>query len=322
VLRNVGFSSDKYTRGLPMPDGSMSAAEPLRPTVTLGMPVYNSERFLAASLDSLLKQDFHDFELIISDNASTDRSGEICREYAARDSRIRYVRQPRNIGAVANWNYLVHVARGRYFKWASSNDVCAPQLLSLCVAGLEARRDAVLCYGRTALIDDDGSVLGEYPYDVEILDARASIRFRRACLEMRLNNAQCAVMRLDVLRRTGLERSFPEGDMPLMAELALHGGFRRLPEVLLFRRMGKQSATRYLTPEQKAAFRNPETVGNREYVVWPTTWDYLESLGRAPISLGERLQSTLCVLRQLYWARREAAREFKRWLSSHGVAAR
>lgn len=302
-----------------MPDVSSSVTKPPAasgPAVTLGMPVYNSEKFLAASLESLLAQDFSDFELIISDNASTDRTAEICREYAARDARIHYVRQPRNIGAVANWNYLVHVARGRYFKWSSSNDLCSPQLLSQCVAALEANPGEVLCYGRTALIDDDGQVLEQYAHDVEILDSSSARRFRRACLEMRLNNAQCAVVRLDVLRKTALERSFPEGDMPLMVELALHGGFRLLPQVLLFRRMGKQSATRFMTAEQKAAFRDPQSVGKREQVVWPTMWDYLKSVWRVSMPVADRLSASAFVLRQLFWHRREAMNEITQRLSS------
>src|SRR5688572_28337892 len=94
------------------------------PLVSIGLPVYNGERFLSEALDSLLGQTLADFELIVSDNASTDRTAEICLAYAARDARVRYVRQQTNIGAIRNWNFVARQARGQYFKWASANDFC------------------------------------------------------------------------------------------------------------------------------------------------------------------------------------------------------
>jgi glycosyltransferase involved in cell wall biosynthesis len=278
------------------------------------MPVYNGERFLAASIDALLAQDLADFELVISDNASNDRTADICREYAARDHRIRYQRQPRNIGAVANWNYLVHEARGRYFRWSSANDLCAPDMLSRCVAALEADPLLALCYGRTALIDDEGSEFDVYAHDCEFLDPQPVTRFRRACIEMRLNNAQSAVIRTSMLRRTGLERQFPDGDMPLMAELALYGGFRLLPEKLFFRRMTPGSATRYMSEQQKAVFLNPDRAGQLSLVVWPTIVEYLRSIARAPLSWRERTACRVFVLRQLWWQRGAAVREVWKWI--------
>jgi glycosyltransferase involved in cell wall biosynthesis len=95
------------------------------PLVSVGLPVYNGERYLSRALDSILEQSLSDFELIISDNASSDTTEAICRDYARRDPRIRYVRQRENLGAPRNWNFVVHEARGRYFKWASASDYCA-----------------------------------------------------------------------------------------------------------------------------------------------------------------------------------------------------
>ena len=108
------------------------------PLVSIGVFVYNGERFLAQQLDSLLGQTLRDFELIISDNASTDRTAEICREYEARDARVRYIRQPANIGAPRNWNFVAHQARGQYFLGASANDFYDARMLEKCVAALAA----------------------------------------------------------------------------------------------------------------------------------------------------------------------------------------
>jgi len=92
------------------------------PQVSIGMPVYNGAKFIREALDSLLAQTFTDFELIISDNASTDETEAICQEYAAKDARIRYVRQAKNLGAVANFKFVLDEAVGEYFMWAAHDD--------------------------------------------------------------------------------------------------------------------------------------------------------------------------------------------------------
>ncbi|HET9863208.1 MAG TPA: glycosyltransferase family 2 protein [Steroidobacteraceae bacterium] len=278
------------------------AAGPV-PRVTIGMPVYNGARHVAQAVDSLLSQTFADFELVIADNASTDLTGDICRGYQARDPRVRYVRHATNRGAVYNWNFVVAAARGQYFKWASANDYCAPTQLERCVQVLDTEPEVVITYGRTAFVDDDGQPLGEYPHDVEVLDARPSVRFERVCRELRANNAQSGLVRLAILRRTGIERAYPGGDMTLMSELALHGGFRRIPEVLLFRRMGAQSATRFRSASELRDFLDPAAKPRADFVMWHTHWDYLASMSRAPLPLRERLAVLKYILRSAWWFR-------------------
>ena len=120
------------------------------PKVSIGLPVYNGERYLREALDSILGQTFRDFELIICDNASTDETAAICADYAARDPRIRYHRQTHNIGATANFNHTFELARGAYFKWAAHDDVLAPTWLEKCVASARsgARCGALPVAGR------------------------------------------------------------------------------------------------------------------------------------------------------------------------------
>jgi len=280
------------------------------PVVSIGLPVYNGARHLAESIESLLAQTFIDFELIISDNASTDETETICRAYAARDQRIRYVRQPENLGSARNWNFVVDLARGEYFKWASANDLCAPQMLEHCVEVMRSEPDVVLCYGRTQLIDDEGKIIQVYPHDLEVLEARPSTRFRRLCLELRLNNGQSGLHRLATLRRTGVERNYPTGDTVLAAELALHGRFRRLSEVQLNRRMGRHSASRYLTPRELRIFLGAKDQEVHR-VVWLTHGDYFRSVLRAPIGVLEKLSALAFVLRSVWWHRVALWRELR-----------
>jgi len=123
------------------------------PPLTIGLPVYNGQNYVSESLDSLLAQTYTDFELIISDNASTDSTEEICRDYAARDSRIRYVRQPVNIGAAPNHNYLVQAAHGRLFKWAAHDDLFAPKLVERCIEALD-QPEVILAHAYMGIVDE------------------------------------------------------------------------------------------------------------------------------------------------------------------------
>ena len=137
------------------------------------MPVYNGESFLEHSLSRILAQDLGDFELVISDNASTDRTGEICQEFAGKDARIRYSRFERNMGAARNFNQVFKLSSGKYFKWATHDDMIAETYLSRCVEVFEnGPPDLVLVYPRTVLIDEDGAIRGETL--VQCLDRQAS----------------------------------------------------------------------------------------------------------------------------------------------------
>ena len=131
------------------------------PRVSIGMPVYNAENYLGEAIESLLAQTFQDFELIISDNASTDRTEAICREYAARDPRIRYERQAENQGAARNFNHVFERARGPYFKWAAHDDLHSPTFLARCVEVLDRSPDVVWCHPRSTHVGPDGKPLPE-----------------------------------------------------------------------------------------------------------------------------------------------------------------
>lgn len=281
------------------------------PHLSIGMPVYNGERFLREALDSMLTQDYRDLELIISDNASTDRTQTICEDYAKRDPRVRYVRQATNIGAVRNWNYVVEHARGSLFKWASCNDHIAPGALSACVAYLDQHPETVLCYGRTILIDDAGKELGTYDRDIVATQKEPHERFQHVLQDLKLNNAQCAVIRTDVLKRSRLERAYPSGDMVLMAELAIDGTFVQLPHPYLYRRMDEASSTKFLSPEALRNFLDPSGGTPRGINTWRMDWDYLRVAATASTGFGERLRMTCMAARNAWWDRGKLAREMK-----------
>lgn len=270
--------------------------------VSIGLPVHNGTRYLAQAVDSLLGQTLGDFELIISDNASTDRTAEMCQEYAARDARIRYFRQPFNIGAPRNWNFVALQARGRYFKWASANDFCDPRMLEKCVAVLNADPTTVLCHGRTCIVDEETCEHRPFAHDFAALHPRPSKRFNTVRRSLVLNNAQNGVIRLNVLRRTPLDRPYPHGDLVLMAELALHGRFILLPEILFYRRMGPTTSSMRLSPTDLQAFFERGSTPRPWLDRWRRRIDYFTTVLRAPIGSWEKL----CALGDLVGVRTRA----------------
>ena len=297
----------------------MSAAA--LPLVSIGLPVYNSARHLPKALDTFLAQTFGDFELVISDNASTDGTEAICREYADRDARVRYHRQASNIGAPRNWNAAFHAARGEFFKWSSGNDYCAPEFLARCVEAMQARGDVVLCYGRTGLIDEDGRLLEVYEGDLDLPEASPSDRFARVRQGMDMNNAQQGLMRSDVLRRTRLDRLYPGGDIALMAELALYGRFLRLPEVLLFRRQGPGAVMASKSPAEVQRIYNPQARRPMKLLRGRFYWDHFVSVARAPIPLREKARAWTLAARFARYERDEIWRELRSLLPVGGNGA-
>ncbi|MDH3533131.1 MAG: glycosyltransferase family 2 protein [Gammaproteobacteria bacterium] len=273
------------------------------PLVSVGLPVYNGERFLRGAIDSILTQSLTNFELIISDNASSDGTWKICQEYAAGDRRIRCFRHPSNLGLPHNWNFTVAQARGQFFKWATANDLCAPNLLANCVKVLEIQPEVVLCYGRTTLIDEDDRALGVWQDDRPLLDASPSERFKTACYEMSLNNAISGVCRLSVLRGTGLIRPYQGSDAVIMGELALAGHFWMLPEVLLQRRMGPETFSACRSPEEIRKMHDPKASGRFDLTKYRKQLDLICLILRAPgLGVAERSCALIAAVRHAYWA--------------------
>lgn len=273
------------------------------PHISVGLPVFNGAAFLGAALDSILSQDTQDFEIVISDNASTDGTQELCEAYARVDRRIRVFRQARNIGAPANWNFVARAAHGTYFKWASASDLCAPRLLSACAERLDSVPDAVLAYPRTVYIDDEGRETGGSKRDLEILDPCPAARFKRVSAGLSINNAQQGLIRHSALMATRLDRLYPGGDLVLMAELALLGKFVLVPERLLLRRA---------SPEHWTANRSAFDV---DRMFWPDGpprlrlvnvrrhLDYLRTALTARLPLRARLEAAGFALKHAYWSR-------------------
>jgi glycosyltransferase involved in cell wall biosynthesis len=286
-----------------------------KPRVSIGMPVYNCERYVADAIASHLRQTYTDFELVITDNASTDRSEEICRAYAARDPRIKYHRNPENVGAGGNFGRCFELSTGEYFRWTPSDDVVGPELLELCVEVLDRDPSVLVAYPRTRLIDGEGKIIGDYDENLHLMMERPSVRFREVLKRLRLCNLQYGLTRRAVMAQTGLMRGYSGGDIPFILELALLGKFYEVPEHLFYRRMHEGAASAMKSEKDVMALYDPKKREKLFLYHWVHLGANLKSIARARISIVEKLRAFEIQARWLLWGRRAYFNEL-------GMAAR
>jgi glycosyltransferase involved in cell wall biosynthesis len=290
------------------------------PRVSIGLPVYNGEAHLSEALDSLLAQSLEDFEIVVSDNRSTDGTEAICRAYAARDPRIRCSRSDRNRGAAWNFNHVLEVSSGRYFKWASANDIHAPNYLIRCVEVLDTRPEVVLCYPRTRLIDDQGTVTCDVEDNLDLPWPQAARRFREFLARIRLSNAFLGVVRPEVLRRVGALGAYPGSDVVLLGEMTLYGAFAEVPEFLFYRRKEQRNAIRDQSVESLQEFYDPKSRGKVFMRTWRHQYEYVRAVLRSPLPVTEKARIVAHIARLCVSVRRELARELG--LAVRGLARR
>jgi glycosyltransferase involved in cell wall biosynthesis len=301
------------------------------PRVSVGLPVYNGERYIAASIEALLGQTFEDFELIISDNASTDATPDICRGYAKQDPRIRFIGRTRNIGLSPNHNAVLDEARGEFFKWAAADDLYGRDLLRCCVEALDRRPDVVLAHSFEGVVDEAGNVTQAMPYPLDTDAPRAPDRFRSILFGgsgifvnpdpaapglVRVDNSgilracdEYGVIRTAVMRKVAPLGSYHHADRIVVCELALHGKFHITPQWLYFRRdrsdrtynvsPGIRRRCEIMDPVRKNRLRHPTARLVAEYFL-----GYAGAIRRAPISAAEK---------------RECARYLAQWMLDIGA---
>ena len=261
------------------------------------MAVYNGENYLRPTLEALLAQTFEDFELIISDNASTDNTEAICREFAGRDRRVTYRRNERNMGMSWNYNQLFRLAQGEYFKWADHDDICAPEFIERCVQVLEAHPTVVLCDSIPSDIDEQGHVLEVHDKPLVTDHPSPSQRFYQFLRQQHDLQQISGLMRASALRRTALHEPYPTADFVLLASLLLIGPFHRVREKLFFyRRHAQQTVSlsrfaRYplLEPSKRGRILLPE---------WEAYWGLVRSVWRIRLMPSDRAR---CFVYALCW---------------------
>jgi|GEM_PF-199969 len=214
-----------------------------KPSVSIGMPVYNGEIYIRQALNSLLAQDYPNFELIISDNASTDQTQEICQEYAANYPQIRYFRNGENLGSSKNFNRVFELAIGEYFMWAAHDDLWHPSYISKCVAKLQEHPQAVMCCSEVAFIDEEGNINPDWHHyrNRETLGMEVSERVFTLVNKLTWIEVY-SLIRSSALKQTNKMRSSYGADVILELELFILGELVKIPEVLFSYRIPRKVA--------------------------------------------------------------------------------
>lgn len=263
------------------------------PKVSIGLAVYNGEKYLEQAIESILSQTFGDFELIISDNASTDRTSEICMYYASRDARIRYSRNQTNIGGANNENLTFMLARGEYFRWAAHDDVCAPDLIRRLVQALDENPEAVLAMTIIMNINDKGEPLGI----VKRTNATTGTPSQRFCSLTNFNHyceATYGLIRSDVMRKTDLQRNYTDSDRTFLCQLSLMGRFILIDEVLFYRRLHSESSTQvYSEWRARMAWFGERSEKKITFPYWMQFLHLLSIIFRSSIGFREKLRCYL-----------------------------
>jgi glycosyltransferase involved in cell wall biosynthesis len=281
-----------------------------RPLVSVGMPVFNGERYIGAAIDSILNQTYRNLELIISDNASVDATQEICRLYAARDRRVRYYRNKENLGLARNFNRVFELSSGEYFKWAAHDDLCASEYIEGCVEVLDRMPLVILCYAESILIDEHGDHLRDYDDKCNVSSPRPCERLRDLLGNLALSNPLFGVVRTSTLRTTNLIGSYVASDISLLAELALLGKFYRIPERLFFRRDHPQRSDRANpTIAQAAVLYDPENRGRIHLPDWRLFFEHLSSIKHVRMSAFEKACCYVYMAKWFRWRWKKLGRE-------------
>lgn len=270
------------------------------PRVTIGLPVYNGQKYLEQAMDSILAQTYTDFVLLISDNGSTDRTEEICRAYAARDPRVRYLRYEENRGAAWNFNNCVLMAETKYFKWQCYDDLLEPSMLEACVLLLDAEPKVVLAYPRTRIVDDTGATIGLWADNFEHHSPKAHERLRHYFRNKSRNEGQYGVWRRSELLQSGLMGAFPLSDQVLMAEMMMRGQFRELPEYLFLKRFHPGISTEAYSQYQLATFMDPRKRNRFTLVRFERLLAFVRAIHRCNLPAGDALRCYLQLLLMIF----------------------
>lgn len=275
------------------------------PLVSIGVPVYNGGGYLEASLRSLLDQSYRHIELVISDNASTDGSSEICRRLAGEDPRIVYVRQEVNIGGVGNHNKVRELSTGTYFMWGSSDDLWQPTYVERCVQVLEQRKDVVLAYSVNARIDGQGARLDDIPPGPALDSDSVLDRFVKLADMWRPIEPFYGLIRKSALDRSAWMTRHPGFDRILLAELGLMGKMVQIPEPLYWRRIHDQQSI-HAFPSLRSRYRwiNPDAKGR---FVWPHfayAWHFAAAAWRSAPGIAGRVACLGHMVRWCHWYKR------------------
>ncbi len=286
--------------------------------VSIGLPVYNGENYLVTAVESVLNQSYSHWELVICDNASTDGTERLGRDFADNHRQISYYRQSENVGAAPNFNATFHHANGEFFQWLAHDDYLHPEWLARCVAALDSNPKAHLVYGQEMGIDGAGAIIGKRPYLQPNSRATARERMYAILSNDRGSPAVFGLMRREILARTDLIGGYDASDQVLLVDMAMQGQIIELKDWLYFHREhAERSVNAYRDRHAANVWFATGNKGKKTYPEWQLMREYLRVIWRAPIPAGERRD---CFVQFMRWAKSQ--RRYQRLWEDLVIAVR
>ncbi|GAB4524375.1 MAG: glycosyltransferase family 2 protein [Pleurocapsa sp.] len=260
------------------------------PRIVIGLPVYNGENYLSKAIESILAQSFTDFQLFIGDNASTDATESICRQYAQRDSRIKYHRHKQNIGAAPNFNFLFQPGDAPYFKWAAHDDMLEPDYLRQCIELLDRDSSIVIAHSPAFEIDQDDNKVRTYDgINLSLNADRPRDRFWRLVWTEHFTEI-FGVMRSQIIAKTKLHGSYVGSDRNFLAEILLHGNIGYTSDRLFCRREHPESYVAALKDNaQRRQWFDPKANYPDRLTGLIKAKEYSSAIASAPIPVSEKI---------------------------------
>ncbi len=244
------------------------------PKISIGIPVYNGEKTIRAALNSVLAQTFSDFEVTISDNASTDQTAEICKEYAELDSRIKYLRQQPNIGAFRNFDLLAKKAKTPYFVWLAADDYWESTFLAENIAALDDDPSAVASISRVAFISSNTGLFSRKTQGTYALQNATFKNLWKYLSKPSDNSRFYSVFRTEVIQKSLMGmRPCHGADLLIMAITLLYGNHIEIPNLLMYR--SDFEIDRYV--KQVAHYNN--NLLTKLFPVLPMSWLLIKNIG-------------------------------------------
>ena len=279
--------------------------------VVIGLPVYNGQKYLGAAIESHLSQSFGDFDLVISDNGSTDATSEICENYASKDKRIKYLRSPENRGILWNHRRVFEAIESpnQYFRWAGADDIMEPGLLQAMVEVLNARPEVEAVVPDTKNINDHDEIIGSM---ARTLDLQSSDVFERAHAVLVANYQHViayGLLRASTLRLMRTRPDYIGWDPVFVWELALRGQLVQLAGPVLLRRFHSGSISRVKTAKEMRKWVEPNSKAGMNFPHWTWAYERARAVIASPLSTRDRLRIGMFLARATMWQRGALARD-------------
>ncbi|WP_019140752.1 glycosyltransferase family 2 protein [Noviherbaspirillum massiliense] len=280
--------------------------------VVIGLPVYNGQKYIGAAIESHLSQSFGDFDLVISDNGSTDATPDICDDYAGKDSRVKYLRSPQNRGILWNHRRVMEAISSpdQYFRWAGGDDILEQGLLEGMVQVLDRRPEVVAVMPNTRNIDELGQIIGSMDRSLDVQSPDVFERAHKILMADYQHVVAYGLLRASTLKQMRTGPNYVGWDEIFIWELGLRGKIVHMPGPALLRRFHRGSISRVKTVKEMRKWVEPDAKGaGMNFPHWTWTYERVRALLGAPVSGRDRLRIARLLARDVRWRRVKLARD-------------